>query len=93
MSRYSPAIDPDPDCLLDTQQQKPAGWCPECGGEIWVEGKNLCPRCEGRRGTEPLVKESSRTFVITASTPKLRGLVAWLENHHYQFREVCNADV
>lgn len=91
--RYSVGINPDVDGLLDPQQRPPAGWCPLCGSEIWAEGKNLCTRCERNSGVEPLAKEFRRTYVITASAPKLRGLVTWLENHHYQFREVSNADV
>lgn len=93
MSQYNIGIDPDLDGLLDPQQCLPAGWCPECGAEIWEEGKELCARCERHSGTEPLVKESRHTFIITASTPMLRGLIAWLERKGYKFQEVQNADV
>ena len=31
--------------MMDPQQMKPAGWCPQCGREIWTEGENLCTRC------------------------------------------------
>lgn len=87
MSRYSVGVNPDVDGLLDPQQRPPAGWCPRCGMEIWAEGKELCTRCERHKGAEPAVKELQRTFIITASTPKLRGLRAWLEINGYQFRE------
>lgn len=39
-------IDPDRDILYDPQQQRPAGWCPVCGREIYAEGENLCTRCK-----------------------------------------------
>ena len=38
-------INPDCDYLYDPQQQRPAGKCRECGGEIWGFGQNLCSRC------------------------------------------------
>jgi hypothetical protein len=37
--------DSDLDYLYDPQQQRPAGKCPSCGGEIWDSGQNLCRRC------------------------------------------------
>lgn len=80
-------IDSGLDALLDPQQRPPAGWCPQCGAEIWAEGKILCTRCERSGCVEPLAKEFRRTFTVTASTPKLRGLRAWLENNNYQFQE------
>lgn len=91
MSGYSVGVTPDLDGLLDPQQRPPAGWCPRCGAEIWAEGKELCTRCERHSGTEPSVKEFQRTFTITASTPKLRGLRAFLEGNHYQFKEECSS--
>lgn len=93
MSRYSIGISPDLDGLMDPQQRPPAGWCPACGSEIWEEGKGLCVRCERRSGTEPLVKQFQRTYIVTASTPMQRGLRDWLESRHYQFREEATADV
>lgn len=38
-------FDPDKDYLLDPQQKPPAGWCPECGAEIWSPGMSRCTRC------------------------------------------------
>ena len=38
-------INPDLDYLFDPQQAKPAGWCPNCGMEIWEPGQELCTRC------------------------------------------------
>lgn len=93
MSRYNVGVNPHADSLMDPQQRQPVGWCPACGSEIWADGKGLCERCERHSGTEPLVKESRHTFIITASTPMLRGLRAWLERKGYKFQEVHNADV
>lgn len=31
--------------LVDPQQEAPAGWCPNCGAEIYAEDRNLCNRC------------------------------------------------
>lgn len=45
-------IDPDSDYLFDPQQFPPAGWCPECGMEIWTPGKDLCTRCERRNAPD-----------------------------------------
>lgn len=87
MSRYSIGIDSNLDGLLDPQQRPPAGWCPQCGAEIWEGGKELCARCERHSAVEPLVKEFQHTFTVTASTPRLRGLRAFLEVNNYQFRE------
>lgn len=56
-------------------------------------GEELHTRGEVRRGAEPLVKEFRHTFTVIASTPKMRGLRAFLENNHYQFREECDANV
>lgn len=30
----------------DPQQQKPKGWCPICGMEIWSDGQEVCTRCK-----------------------------------------------
>ena len=38
-------IDPACDHLYDYQQSRPAGWCVECGAEIWEDGQELCTRC------------------------------------------------
>lgn len=38
-------FDPDKDYLLDPQQRRPAGWCPECGREIWSDGQDKCNIC------------------------------------------------
>lgn len=34
--------------MMDPQQERPAGWCPVCGCEIWAEGENLCARCRNK---------------------------------------------
>ena len=45
-------IDPDCDFLYDPQQQRPAGWCPVCGREIYAEGENLCTKCKEMEESE-----------------------------------------
>ena len=45
-------IDPDCDFLYDQQQQRPAGWCPVCGREIYADGENLCEKCKEMEGSE-----------------------------------------
>lgn len=41
-------VNPDYDRLFDPQQADPAGWCAECGAEIWEPGEELCFRCRRR---------------------------------------------
>lgn len=39
-------------------------------------------------GIQPMVKTYPHTLNITASTPMWRGLIAWLESNHYDFKEM-----
>ena len=52
--------------MMDPQQMKPAGWCPQCGREIWTEGENLCTRC---REETSVLEEQQEEF--TALVPIL----------------------
>lgn len=92
MGRFDIGADADRDYLLDPQQSRPAGWCPRCGAEIWDSGKVLCSRCERSAGLEPTVKEFQHVFIVTASTPRLRGLRAFLDINNYQYSEEVAAD-
>ena len=38
-------INPNYDFLYDRQQDKPAGFCPVCGREIYNAGNELCYWC------------------------------------------------
>ena len=52
--------------MMDPQQMQPAGWCPQCGREIWTEGENLCTRC---REETSVLEEQREEF--TALVPIL----------------------
>lgn len=78
--------------MTDPQQQPPAGWCQLCRSEVWAEGEDLCVKCK-KAGFEPLVKTTRTAFIVTASTPLLRGLRAFLERGDYNFKEVDPKDV
>lgn len=47
-------FDADKDYLLDPQQKRSLGWCPECGMEIWSPGMNRCTRCTAASREENL---------------------------------------
>lgn len=83
---------PNYDYLLDPQQERPAGFCQICGREVYAEGEELCVECR-EAGFEPLVKTTRTAFIVTASTPLLRGLIAFLERGNYNFKEVDPKDV
>lgn len=38
-------FDPDCDYLLDPQMARPAGFCEQCGGEVYTTGERLCSEC------------------------------------------------
>lgn len=55
--------------FIDTQAQKPSGFCPRCGGEVYPPG-NRCARCL-RDGFPPLA-ELSAGYVAAAQPLRMR---------------------
>ena len=70
----------------DPQQERPVGFCPECGGELYAPSC-VCIRCERRSRTEPLVKTREISFIVDASAPMHRAVREFLNRQDLKFRE------
>jgi hypothetical protein len=70
--------------MMDPQQEAPAGWCPQCGREIWAEGEELCTRCR----EEEQEKENTALVPILEcrQPPVIRENLLDLGNH---LQRVC----
>lgn len=44
-------VNPDLDYLYDPQQCRPVGFCRKCGGELYVNGEELCSDCRKEEET------------------------------------------
>lgn len=36
--------------FMDTQADYPAGWCANCGSEVFESGRSVCSRCRKTKG-------------------------------------------
>ena len=85
-------ISADYDFLHDPQQKRAAGYCPECGGELYAPSFT-CSRCERRGRAEPLVKTREISFIVDASAPMHRAVREFLYRNDLKFREEVVSNV